>query len=290
MSGSLVPATTDEEALIAFLDAFDDGLPPLSEHKVLRLGGGADAIAAAWADPAGLAVVSVAARHEGDRPHWALEVAVRAEARRPDIEREALTLAASTVSGPHSLWAHRPDQIAAAEDLGYEPVRSVVRMEGPFPEPRPSGWATIETARPEDDAAIIAVHNRAFAGHREASGFTQRRLDELRAAPWFDPDGVVVARREGEVVGYCLTKLHPDGDGEVYFLAVDPAASGHRVGDSLAAAGYARVLARGAKRAMLWVDGENAKAIALYRRLGLEAAARNVELASASALKSPNRC
>lgn len=281
MSAQLTPVVASDEDLAGFVDGFGGALPPLSEHKRLRLDGGDDAVVGAWADTAGLAVVSVAARHEGDRPHWALEVALRADARLVDLEDAAIAVAAATVPGSeHSLWAHRAGQIEAAERLGYTPIRSVVRMEGALPPPQHTDRATIGSAGPDDDAAIIVVHNRAFAGHPEASGLTPERLVELRAAPWFDPEGLVVARRNGEVVGYCLTKLHANGDGEVYFLAVDPALRGHRIGEALAAAGYGRLADRGATRAMLWVDGDNSAAIALYRRIGLEATVRNVELSS----------
>jgi mycothiol synthase len=281
MTIALTPVSVGADEMKAFLERFEDELPALSEHKQMRLGGGEDAILAAWSDVDGLAVVSVAAWHGGDRPHWALEVVTRVDLRRPDAERLAIATAAATVPAgePHSLWAFRPDQIAAAQRLGYREVRSVVRMEGPFPAEERTGSVTIGGLEPGDDASLITVHNRAFAGHPEASGMTQQRLDELRSAPWFDPDGVVVARRAGAVVGYCWTKLHPNGDGEIYFLAVDPTDRGHRIGEALAAAGYRRLRDRGARRAILWVDGDNDAAVSLYRRIGLAPTVRNVELA-----------
>lgn len=279
MTALLVPMAASAEELAGFVDAIDDPLPALSEHKRRRLGGAEDALVRAWAADGTLAVVSVAAAHAGDRPHWAVEVAVHPGARRPDLEEEALAAAALDVPGPHTLWAHRPAQLAAAAALGYREVRRVVRMEGPFPEVQPGGWATVGPLGRDDDAALIDVHNRAFAGHGEASGMTRRRLDELRSAPWFDGDGVVAARRRGRLVGYCWTKLHDNGDGEIYFLAVDPAAQGHGVGEALAAAAYAHLRHRGAVRAMLWVDGDNDAAVALYRRIGLGPTVSNVELA-----------
>jgi len=95
---------------------------------------------------------------------------------------------------------------------------------------------------------------------------------------WYDPSGVVAARIDGRLAGYCWTKLHPDGDGEVYLLAVDPDAQGLRLGESLAEAGYGWLRAQGAIQAMLWVDGTNEAAIALYRRIGLTPSHANVEL------------
>jgi mycothiol synthase len=278
MSPELAPVTLSVDELTDFVETTDDLVPALSEHKLRRLGGAEDAVVRAWADAVGTAVLSVAALHQGDRPHWAVEVAVRRDARRPEFEAAALAVAIAEAPEPHTLWAHRPEQIVAAKTLGFREARRVVRMEGPFPEAPEHDWAAIDHLGPDEDAALIAVHNRAFAGHPEASGLTRRRLEELRGATWFDPSGVVVARRDGVVVGYCLAKLHENGDGEIYFLAVDPAVQGHGVGRALAAAACHHLRDRGARRAMLWVDGDNEAAIALYRNLGFRAIASNVEL------------
>ena len=267
------------EAFIGAIEAVDD-FPPFSEHKLLRIGGGEDAVAAAWGDDGVLVAVSVAAQHAGDSPHWAFEVATRVEARTPELERAAIAAGAAVVpdEAPISLWAHREEQLDAAVLLGYRERRRVLRMQGPFPpDPDPSG-VDLGTLSEAEDAELIALHNRAFAGHPEASGMTKQRLEELRAMDWYDPSGVVAARIDGRLAGYCWTKLHPDGDGEVYLLAVDPDAQGLRLGESLAEAGYGWLQAQGAIQAMLWVDGTNEAAIALYRRIGLTPSHANVEL------------
>jgi mycothiol synthase len=267
-------------AIEGFIDAIStaDGLPALSEHKRVRLGGAEDAVVAAWGIAGRLVAVSVAAAHEGDEPHWALEVATSPNDRTDDLERAAIEAAASTVSVSASLWVQRPEQVDAAGALGYHELRRVVHMEGPIPTgPGPSDLE-LGRAGEEEDSALIEVHNRAFAGHREASGLTEQGLDELRAMPWFDPDGVVTATIGTRLAGFCWTKLHPNGDGEVYLLAVDPDGRGLGVGELLARAGYQHLREHGAQRATLWVDGGNDPAIALYRRLGLEPTHANVEM------------
>ena len=275
----LVLSDADAERFVAAVEA-QEVLPPLSEHKLLRLGGAEDAVVAAWGDDGRLVAVSVAALHGGDEPHWALEVATQVRGRTPELERAAIGAAVSTIPSeePYSLWVQRPEQIAAAEALGHAELRRVVRMDGPFPRPPEPSDIEIGTIGDTDDAAIIEVHNRAFAGHREASGMTRARLDEIRALPWYDPSGVVTGFIDGRLAGYCWTKLHPNGDGEVYLLAVDPGWHGRGVGAALVAAGYGFLEERGAKRAMLWVDGDNEAAIVLYRSLGLEATVANVEM------------
>ena len=264
--------------------AANDGAPPLSEHKLRRIGGSDDAEVAAWSHGGRLVAVSVAAFHEGDTPHWAIEVAVSPTGRSAALEEAAIVAAELTVpdDAPSALWSHRAGQTAAAVVLGYVEQRSVLRMEGPFPDSREPAGLELGTIEATDDADLIAVHNLAFAGHREASGMTQARLDELRSMPWYDPDGVVTGWIDGRLAGFCWTKLHPDGAGEVYFLAVDPAERGRGIGEVLAAAGFAHLRRRGAGTAMLWVDGHNEGAIALYRRLGLQTTFTNVELVKAA--------
>lgn len=279
---SLEPLVVDGAAIEEFIDAITaaDGLPPLSEHKLARLGDAEDAIVTALGRQGRLAAVSVAAFHGGDHPHWALEVALGVEVRSDQLEQDAIGAAAATLpeGATGSLWAQRPEQVVAAEALGYRELRRVLRMNGPFPDgPGPSDVGLGTAALPETEE-MIEVHNRAFAGHREASGMTAQGLADLRAMPWYDPAGVVSALVDGRLVGFCWTKLHPDGDGEVYLLAVDPDVRGRGVGELLARAGYEHLQQRGAQRAMLWVDGDNEAAIALYRRLGLETTSANVEM------------
>jgi mycothiol synthase len=70
------------------------------------------------------------------------------------------------------------------------------------------------------------------------------------------------------VIGFHWTKLHPDGLGEVYVLGVDPAAQGMHLGPSLLAAGLRHLAGRGAPEVLLYVEGDNQKALALYEHFG----------------------
>ncbi len=283
MSVTLDRIDREAEVIEAFLAsvAAADGFPPLSEHKAVRLGGADDARVAAWGSADGeLVAVSVAALHEGDDPHWAVEVALGQEHRTDALEQAAIIAAASSVPdmAPHSIWARRLAQITAADAVGYRELRRVLRMEGAFPPAGEASEIRLATIDAADDVALIALHNRAFAGHREASGMTRERLEALRAMPWFDADGVLTAFDDGRLVGFCWTKLHPDGDGEVYLLAIDPEVRGRGIGETLASAAFDHLRRRGAQRAMLWVDADNDAAIALYGRLGLEVTLSIAEL------------
>ena len=82
---------------------------------------------------------------------------------------------------------------------------------------------------------------------------------------------VLAADGAGEIVGWCdLVRDARDGFGHGWRLGMGllPAARGRGVGRRLARAGIAAAVARGAERIELEVFASNARAIALYERLG----------------------
>lgn len=280
-----VEATQSEiDTLLIRVEAHD-GRPGLSEHKHLRIAGAADAIVGTWGSGHELWAVGVAASRASERrPHWSLEVAVDPRRRTVTTEVEALAAGRSLVPDgeEHSLWVWRVDQLGAARSLGYRVVRTLLRMEvrlDTVPLGPPAVDARIAVIDPEQDLpGVVAVNNRAFAGHREAGAMDRGGLVETMKRPWYDPAGFLVARRDDRVVGFCWTKPHPDAVGEIYVIAVDPEGHGGGVGRALLAAGFAHLAARGARTGMLWVDGDNRRAVDLYRSCGLETTSVSSEL------------
>jgi mycothiol synthase len=128
----------------------------------------------------------------------------------------------------------------------------------------------VRSFRWEDAQELVRVNNEAFQGHREAGTLTEDRFASLATAPWFDPAGIVVAEDGSGVIGFCWTKVHPGGDGEIYRIAVSPTHHGQGWGRSLLEAGYGAISGRDdVERGTLWVDASNAAAMRLYEALGM---------------------
>ncbi|MFY9806942.1 MAG: mycothiol synthase, partial [Pseudonocardiaceae bacterium] len=121
----------------------------------------------------------------------------------------------------------------------------------------------------QDEAAVVRVNDRAFAWHPEQGRWDISELLVREAQPWFDPGGFLLAvDPTGRLLGFHWTKVHPDGVGEIYVLAVDPAAQGTGVGGALTVAGLAHLRERGVHEAILYVESDNTAALHTYRKLG----------------------
>jgi mycothiol synthase len=217
------------------------------------------------------------------------ELVVHPEARRRGIGGMLLAeLTERTKERSHTtllrVWAHGdlPAAAALAARAGFTIVRTLWLfsrpLSGPGDEPPevalPDG-VTVRTFRPgQDEAAWLTVNARAFASHAEQGGLTMADLRLRERQPWFDPKGFFVAERDGRMVGFHWTKVHPPrpgrarGVGEVYVLGVDPDEQGSGLGRALAVAGLRHLRDGGLDEVILYVDGENTGARRLYQRLG----------------------
>ena len=177
-----------------------------------------------------------------------------------------------------SAWSHgnHPAAAALAADLGFARVRDlwVMRrpMDEPLPEPTTSGRFVVRPFEPgRDEDAFLAVNAASFAGHPEQGGMTRADLDRRMAEDWFDPAGFLLAEAPGgELLGFHWTKVHP-GDpayGEVYVVGVSPEAQGMGLGKVLTLAGLQHLASRGLGEVILYVESDNAAAVAVYRGLG----------------------
>jgi mycothiol synthase len=276
-----------------------DGVGPLSEQVRLHLRYGGDPAAR-----------NLLLRHGQDLAGYAhLGLADPAEGRsgelviHPAHRRRGLGLAlaqavlAEESALPVRLWAHGDLPAAArlATVTGFRRTRVLWQMRRSLRDamagPRLPPGVSLRTFVPgQDEGNWLALNARAFAGHPEQGKWTGADLAHREAAPWFDPDGFILAERDGHLAGFHWTKIHkPAADqddagdggtggpvGEVYVVGVDPAEQGTGLGRALTLAGLRYLRDRGMPAVMLYADGENAAAIGLYGSLGFAHSATDV--------------
>jgi mycothiol synthase len=270
-----------------------DGVRPLSEESELRLQhggppGGRDLLASA---PDGSLAGYARLELGGDGEQGAVDAElVVAPAHRGFGVGTALLARAEELAGarPLRFWAHGdlPAATALAARRGYARARVLLQMRrdlaGVEPDPRPAlpEGVGVHAFRPgRDEEAWLRVNARAFAHHPEQGRWTREDLLLREQEPWFDPAGFLMAWRGdpdagGTLLGSHWTKVHPAGDvgdepvGEVYVLGIDPDAQGMRLGRALTDLGLAHLRSRGPAEVLLYVEEDNAAAVALYERSG----------------------
>ena len=267
--------------------ADDDGFWPLSDQLVADLDHPPDddadrpiSVVAGAGDgdgTSGLWGYAQASRRDGG---WTMQVAT---ARNGDASGRVRTLAAAVVravdevdAGEIDWWVYEPgdeaDAVAAAN--GFVVDRDLLQMRRDLPAERRSNVSTRPFVVGQDEAAWLAVNNRSFAGHAEQGGWTLDTVRQRMDQPWFDPKGLRMHEREGRIAAFCWTKIHDAADrvGEIYVIGVDPDFQGLGLGRELTLAGLDHMVDVGVGSAMLYVDGANEAAKALYDRLGFAVA------------------
>ena len=206
------------------------------------------------------------------------------------------------------LWAHGEHSGATrlAESLGFHRSRVLWQMRRSLYAALPAvtlpTGVRVRTFEPgRDDTAWVELNRAAFAAHPEQGGWTLPDLHQRMAEPWFDPAGFFLAEREGTeregterdgenptLVGFHWTKVHGgehrhgeghqhahhdaghghDPIGEVYVVGVHPSHRGTGLGRALTLTGLRHLRQQGLPDAMLFVESDNAGAVALYHGLG----------------------
>ena len=287
-----------------------DGVAPLSEQPLLNLGTDAEWITHVVAHTkAGSTIGYVQIDRSGETA--SAELVIHPEHRRAGhgrvllrtAERDATLPSRSGEPDQHGkqlrVWAHGDLEAARefARASGLRAVRELLFLARPLepaetPEPPevPAGYR-LRTFRPGvDDDAWLRVNARAFATHPEQGRMTLDDLRARQAEPWFDPEGFFLLvpddRADADPVAFQWTKTEPgqpDGarDGEIYVVGVDPDHQGKGLGRLMTAVGLTHLARAGATRAVLYVEGDNAPALATYERAGFGRAAVHVQYARA---------
>jgi mycothiol synthase len=247
-----------------------DAHDPLDEAARLRLKHHGTEASRLWLEADGFALV-----HNGS-----LDLAVVPGSRGRGL---GTALAEAAAGGASQAWSHGNHPAAArlARRHGFAPVRElwVMRQTGPVPPDQLDQMAQAPGIRLRhfaagDESELLRVNAAAFARHREQGTMTAAGLAERMAEPWFDPEGLIIAGdpdQQDRVLGFHWTKRHSAQTGEVYVVAIAPEAQGRGLGRALTAAGLRHL--HGTDEVILYVDSDNAAALATYASLGFTHAA-----------------
>jgi mycothiol synthase len=264
-----------------------EGHRPVGEHKYSHLRVGATGWLGVLAREHGQLIGYAHIRwgRPGQRPRVAVEVVVHPDHRGDGtVARQLLDETTRAVAhaggGLLYLWVHRVERAdqTLAYQLGFDIQRELAFMSRhldtpPAGAPLPENVVLRAYRGESDDKAFLEVNNAAFEGHPENGNWDADEFAARRALDWFDADGLLMAWREDEVLGFHWTKWHGhetdkvpahEPVGEVYVLAIHPRAHGLGLGRTLLRAGLRHLYDRGCREAILYVDTANDKAVRLY--------------------------
>ena len=244
-----------------------DGQPPFSDGSLVELATGRRQL---------LAIGDVAAAlYTPGEAEFVVDPDARRRGHGTELLEHLLGLDAEL-----KVWAHGDHKGARslAAIHGLAPVRELLQLRvagGDFDTvvdgaSTSSASEAIEAYAVGRDAdAWLELNARAFAAHPEQGAVTRADLDVLMAEPWFDADDFLLLRDGAALVGYCWLKVE-HGVGEFYVVGVSPDSQGEGLGRRLVEAGLRRLAERGIRDARLYVEADNAPAVALYRSYGFD--------------------
>ena len=131
----------------------------------------------------------------------------------------------------------------------------------------PTGGST-SSYEDSDFDEVLAVIRSAFAGHPENGDWRASDVTRRMAEPWFAADGLRLRRDGSRLVGLCWCKIHADGVGEIYLLAVRPEYEGKGHGRELALGGIDYLRRKGCADFLVYSAADNEAALKLYQSVG----------------------
>ncbi|WP_440710035.1 mycothiol synthase [Herbiconiux sp. YIM B11900] len=265
--------------------ALVDGQHPFNDQALVDIGKGTRSLLLA---ERGGSVVGAAIVGQGE-----LEFVIDPEWREEGLGRQLLEIvlrnppAPDAAGRPLLAWAHgdHPGSRRLAATHRFAPVRTLLQLRRELapaastpssasaaaaPGALPDGFS-VTTFRGGDVDEWVALNARVFADHAEQGGLTADDLRFRMSESWFEPDDFLLLRDgAGRLIGYNWLKIEPDDPrvAEIYVIGIEEGHAGQGLGRELMNRGLARMVARGASHAALYVDGDNTRAVALYRSMG----------------------
>lgn len=199
------------------------------------------------------------------------------------------------------IWAHGAleGSLAFLAAAGLHETRRLLTLHRPLdadhpvpavPVPTLDGLR-LDTFEAERDAdRWVEVNAQAFADHPEQGSLAREDFDQRRAEPWFDPEDLLVALLDEELVGFVWIKreapeagaaAEEEPDAEIYVVATSPAVQGRGVAGYLLAGALDRLHAAGVPGVELYVEADNDPALRLYENWGFTVSGRDVQLRAA---------
>ena len=253
-----------------------DGVAPLDEATLLMLRNRPETVRG-WVLDEGFGLLAE------DQVHLCVDPAKRGNGTGGELLMRLL----GEIWPPRALeaWSHanHPAARRLAERHGFQPVRELWVMRRPasleLPEVDVPPGVEIRAFRESDTEALLALNAASFADHPEQGRMDEADFAERRAESWFDPAGLLVAERNGEMLGFHWTKVQERDRGEVYVVAISPASQGLGMGRLLTLAGLHHLHGRGVREVILYVESDNAPAVRVYRdKLGFTHADRDTHV------------
>ncbi len=258
-----------------------DGVPPVGEHKYLKLRSGSPSVRALLAYDGerleGYAQLLLAA------PEVTAEVMVRPSARRRGVASRlvaaARDLAAESGAAELKLWAYGDQSASAAiaARRGMVVGRTLLQLERRLevlpPVPSTDGYTIRSFDVAHDRETWLALHNAVFADHPENGKWSLEDLQARLDQAWFKSEDFLVAESGGRMVGFNWLKQVPAppphrAEGEIYIIGVGSSERGRGLGRILALLGLYRLRESGMDVCTLYVEDDNRPALGLYYRLG----------------------
>ena len=218
-----------------------------------------------------IGVIASHLQHDGTQ-RWSIETALDPGLRFAAFEKRLLdsSLQLAPTGTRLSVWSHRTSLDAALADARFTRVRELAHYSVALPLEQPRDARPTRMFDSSDVADVISVNRSAFSFHREAASLDETELRRLMTQEGMGSDGFLLMEEDERIVGFCWTRVHSNGDGEIFRIAVAPEVQGRGLGRSLVLAGFDHLARQsGVSRGTLWVDLSHEGAVALYRDIGM---------------------